>query len=347
MEPGRLGRHVAGDAARERELAEQLAHPLRVPGDARVDLAVGPLEVGVGDDRRAAVARPDDVDRVEVPVPDHPVHVGVDEVEPGRRAPVAEQARLDVLRRGAARAGAGCRAGRSGRPRGSSRPASRRRSGRARQGRAVLRPCPHRVRSPGSHSFSSGRSGPRRGPRPARPESRLLVHLQARSDGSLSPLARNDRLNGRPPRCRWAPVVGDVWPVPMPQAVVHSRATEPRPGPERRDLDSVASSPVRRPRVTVRMIRPDDGLYAALVRRGMSRRAFLRFSRCHGGGPRAPGDVCARGSPPRSRRRRACRSSGCAARPAAATRRRSSRPPGRRSPSSSSASSPSSTTSRS
>ena len=46
---------------------------------------------------------------------------------PGRGAPVAEQPRLDVLARAAARAAAGCRAGRSGRPTGSWRPASRRR----------------------------------------------------------------------------------------------------------------------------------------------------------------------------------------------------------------------------
>ena len=50
---GRLGRDVARDAARERELAEEPAHPVRVAGDARVDLAVRALEVGVGDDRRA------------------------------------------------------------------------------------------------------------------------------------------------------------------------------------------------------------------------------------------------------------------------------------------------------
>ena len=95
---GRLGRHVTRDPARERELAEQLAHPVRVLADARVDLAVGAFQVGVGNDRRTTVARPDHVDRVEVPIPDDPVHVRVDEVEPRRRAPVAEEARLRVLR---------------------------------------------------------------------------------------------------------------------------------------------------------------------------------------------------------------------------------------------------------
>ena len=70
--------------------------PSRVAADARVDLAVGALEVRVGDDRRPAVARTDDVDRVQVVRPDHPVHVRVEQVQAGRRAPVAEQARLDV-----------------------------------------------------------------------------------------------------------------------------------------------------------------------------------------------------------------------------------------------------------
>ena len=94
----RLGRDVARDAAREAELPEQLPDPLRVAGDRRVDLAVRPLEVRVGDDGRPAVARADDVDRVEVAGLDDPVHVDVEHVQARRRAPVAEQARLDVLR---------------------------------------------------------------------------------------------------------------------------------------------------------------------------------------------------------------------------------------------------------
>ena len=49
----RLRRGVARDAAGERELAEELAQPVLVAADVRVELAVGALEVGVGDDRRA------------------------------------------------------------------------------------------------------------------------------------------------------------------------------------------------------------------------------------------------------------------------------------------------------
>ena len=98
----RLRRDVARDAAGEGELGEEPLHPLLVLRDVRIDLAVGPLEIGVGDQPRAAVAGAGDVDHVEVELFDQPVEVDVDEVEAGRRAPMAEQARLDVLLRRAA-----------------------------------------------------------------------------------------------------------------------------------------------------------------------------------------------------------------------------------------------------
>ena len=88
---------VAGDAAGEAELLEQPLHPLRVLADVRIDLAVGAFEVGVGDQRRAAVPRADDVDHVQVIALDDPVEVDAEHVQARRRAPVAEQPRLDVL----------------------------------------------------------------------------------------------------------------------------------------------------------------------------------------------------------------------------------------------------------
>ena len=93
-----LGRHMTGDPARERELAKQPAHPVDIAADRWIDLAVGALEIGVSHDPGAAVARADDIDRVEVPVPDHAIHMGVDEVQPRCGAPMTEQPRLDVLR---------------------------------------------------------------------------------------------------------------------------------------------------------------------------------------------------------------------------------------------------------
>ncbi len=94
---GRLGRDVAGDAAGERELGEQPLQADLVLGDAWVDLAVGPLQIGVGDDPRTAVAGAGDEDHVHVAVADDPVQVGVDEVQARRRAPMAQKPRLDVL----------------------------------------------------------------------------------------------------------------------------------------------------------------------------------------------------------------------------------------------------------
>ncbi len=94
---GRLGRDVAGDPARERELAKQSQESLLVAPDVRVDLAVGPVEIRAGDEPRTAVTWPGDIDRVQPACADRPVHVKVEEVQTRGRAPVAEQPRLDVL----------------------------------------------------------------------------------------------------------------------------------------------------------------------------------------------------------------------------------------------------------
>ena len=74
---------MAADAAWERELAEQAGHPLFVCGQVRIDLAGRALQVGVRHRGRAAMARPDDPDGVEIPCLDDAVGVDVDEVEPG------------------------------------------------------------------------------------------------------------------------------------------------------------------------------------------------------------------------------------------------------------------------
>jgi hypothetical protein len=92
-----VGRRVARDAARERELAEQPPDAVFGAVDLRVDLRVRALQIAVGDHARAAVPRAGDVEGVEIPFPDHSVQVGVEEVESGRRPPVTEEPRLDVL----------------------------------------------------------------------------------------------------------------------------------------------------------------------------------------------------------------------------------------------------------
>ena len=69
-----------------------------VAGDVRVELAVGALEVGVGDIRRTAVAGAGDEYCAQVAGADRPVQVDIDQVQAGRRAEVAEQPRLHMLR---------------------------------------------------------------------------------------------------------------------------------------------------------------------------------------------------------------------------------------------------------
>ena len=91
-----LGGHVAGDPAGKRELLEQQPHSRLVPGHVGIDLAVGPLQVGVGHEPGPAVAGAGNVDDVEVLLANDPVQVRVDEVQPGGGAPVPKEPRLDV-----------------------------------------------------------------------------------------------------------------------------------------------------------------------------------------------------------------------------------------------------------
>jgi hypothetical protein len=94
---GRFGGRVAGNPARKGKLREQPLHPRFVLRNVRVNLAVGSFQIGVGDDPRGAVARPGDVDRVEIMLFDGAVEMNVDEVQSGRGSPVPQQPRLDVF----------------------------------------------------------------------------------------------------------------------------------------------------------------------------------------------------------------------------------------------------------
>jgi hypothetical protein len=90
--------HVAGDPAGKGELPEQAPHAVGVLPDTGIDLAVGALEPGRRHEAGAAVTGADDVHHVRVAGHDRAIEVRVDEVEPGRRSPVAQQSGLDVLR---------------------------------------------------------------------------------------------------------------------------------------------------------------------------------------------------------------------------------------------------------
>src|SRR5581483_2184127 len=92
-----FGSDVAGNAAGEAELLEQLLHALDILADVRVHLAVGAFQVGVGHQRRTAVPRANDVNHVQIITLDDPIQMHVEHVQARRRAPVTEQSRLDVL----------------------------------------------------------------------------------------------------------------------------------------------------------------------------------------------------------------------------------------------------------
>ena len=92
-------RHMAGNTAGKRELGEQLLHPGLVLTHVGIDLAVGALEVGVGDQGRTAVAGAGDVEHVQVVLRDDPVEVHVDEVLPRRGAPMPDHQRFHIRER--------------------------------------------------------------------------------------------------------------------------------------------------------------------------------------------------------------------------------------------------------
>ena len=94
---GRRDAHVAGDAAWRRELTYEPEQAGLVERDRRVDLRIGSLEVDVGHDGRAAVARAGDVEDVTIALLYQAVELDVDEAQSRRGAPVTEQSRFDVL----------------------------------------------------------------------------------------------------------------------------------------------------------------------------------------------------------------------------------------------------------
>ncbi len=90
---------VARNASGRREAAEEAAEAGDVARDLGIDLGVGPLEIDVRKERRAAVAGTREEDHVQLFLHDQAVQVDVEEVQARRRAPVSEEARLDVVPR--------------------------------------------------------------------------------------------------------------------------------------------------------------------------------------------------------------------------------------------------------
>ena len=81
----------------EGELGEEPLHALFVGCNIRIHLAIGSLEIRIRDQPRASVPWACDVDHVQVMLLDQPVQVDIDEVQPRRGSPMAEEPRFDVL----------------------------------------------------------------------------------------------------------------------------------------------------------------------------------------------------------------------------------------------------------
>ena len=65
--------------------------------DRRIALGIRPFEIGVRHHPRPAMARADDVHHVQVVLLDQPVEVDIEKIQARRRAPMAQQAGLDVF----------------------------------------------------------------------------------------------------------------------------------------------------------------------------------------------------------------------------------------------------------
>jgi hypothetical protein len=94
---GRVRPRVAGDTTRRRKLAKEAAEAGLVTRDMRVDFRIRSFQVGVRHHRGATMSRPGQEQHVQVVAHDQPVEVGVQQVQPRRRAPVPQQPGFDVL----------------------------------------------------------------------------------------------------------------------------------------------------------------------------------------------------------------------------------------------------------
>src|ERR1700675_4383200 len=95
--PWRFGCHMAGNASREGKLLEQSAQAVFRLRDMRINLAISALQKSIGHQAGPAVTGARDIDHVKIQPIDEPIEMEIDEVQSRRRAPMAEQAGLDVF----------------------------------------------------------------------------------------------------------------------------------------------------------------------------------------------------------------------------------------------------------
>src|SRR6202043_3102132 len=87
---GGLRRYVTGNSMRPGKLAKEPLQSVPAALYRRITLGVRAFEIAVGHDTRAAVARTNDVDHVQVIVLDQPVEVDIEEIQAGCGSPMTE-----------------------------------------------------------------------------------------------------------------------------------------------------------------------------------------------------------------------------------------------------------------
>ena len=88
---------VTRDASGRGKRTKQKPHAVDVLRNFRMHVGVSSFEIRAGVQRRPAVAGTRNINNICVRFADQPVQMHVDKILPGRRAPVPQQARLNVL----------------------------------------------------------------------------------------------------------------------------------------------------------------------------------------------------------------------------------------------------------
>ena len=89
---------MATDAARKRELLEEFSQSFRIFALLRINLRVSAFQISGAKHSGRAVPRTSEKDHVEIIFLDQPVQMNIDERQSRTRAPVPQQAILEVLR---------------------------------------------------------------------------------------------------------------------------------------------------------------------------------------------------------------------------------------------------------
>src|ERR1700722_16161894 len=88
---------VAWDASRKRKLLEQSVQTFLGLRNMRVKLAIGTLQKCIGHHPRSSVPRPSDENYIQVELFYEPIEMNINKIQAGRRPPVSEQARFDLV----------------------------------------------------------------------------------------------------------------------------------------------------------------------------------------------------------------------------------------------------------